>query len=1437
MTNGIVERLVLATGGLEPTATDLADALWLLRAVSPAPVVPPAPRPATPEPPEAPESQVPSPPAQPGPGEPPETGAGPDPAHLGPGTGQAAEPALAEPVPVQVEVHHEAAVPPVEQRNTLRTPAGSALPNRLGLELALRPLKRRVRNGAGTVLDADATADLAADTDLWLPVFAPAEERWLDVALVVDESRSMEVSAQTVGELDTLLRDLGAFRDVRLWSCDSDAPGVLSVTPRGSGQRAGPPGALVDPRRRRAVVVVSDTIGPAWRDGRMAAALSVWADAGPVAVVQPLPQRLWDDCGPRVWPVRLRSAGPGAANRDLTYASASPAIVPAESGVAIPVLELERRWLASWAALMTAGEGTMFRGKALLLGRMLDGEHNAEGPAGPPETVLHRFAETASKDAFRLAELLAAAAPLTLPIMTLIQNAQLPESAPSALREVFLGGLLIRVNSDDSPHHSRTAEYDFLPGLRSVLLGELSRREALEVLAEVSQYLARRLGVSVDFLSVLASEEDVVDLDPAYKAFATVAIAVLDAAGGVYRDRAERLRELMGTPVRVPSSQRSRPSRENVVDSRGVTLSQNQAAIPAMLPTPAGWTSVPSRNTNFVGREDILDNVRGLLLNSPQTAVLLPRALFGLGGVGKTQIALEYAHRHRARGDYDLIWWVAAEDPSEVRRSLVDLAKELKLPVTGDSAETIRRVLQALSDRSPYRRWLIVFDNAPDPQSLGAGLTAESGGLVPDTRAGHVLITTRELSWTEGGRSVQVEVGLFSREESVALLRQGIRPGVTPPPGIRNEPIMSEEDAQLVAQRLGDFPISLAQAAAWIRETGRSIQEYLRLVDEEMTRQQEAHLPEGYPRHASAAMSIAIRQLDDSSATAAQLLRLSSYFGPEWISLDMLYRARLAAQSYGSVESVLRDQAPLQRTVRTIGRLELARYDTRRERFQIHRLVQAMVQAEMDSSQQVEAARTVQQMLAQANPGNPDRIAQSEMDKHAELSAHIVPSGVIDSDQAAARRVVLDQIRYRFNLGDYESSRDLAQLVLPAWTARWGEDDELTLLARRHLANAIRQLGDTVRALELDEEILEAFRRTLGPQHEHSMATVNSVTAGLRALGRFEEALRLDRENYELQLRTLGEEDVSTLRTANSVGVDYRMVGNFEAALEIDQWNVTAGRALLGSRHGLYFAWVGNVARDLYGLGNYSESLRVQEEIFPRMEAVLGTNHTWTLGARRIIVMGYRKLGQAAKAETYARELLIASQNRLGAAHPETLLARVSLVNVLRETGKLAEAVEAGRTTMELYQGRVAEQHYRQLFAANMAIVHRQASEVQRARELNEVTLGELRASFGEQHPYTLCCASNLASDLAATGASGEALTLSRETYETSVTVRGDAHPYTLAAANNYAIDLAANGEDAATLRQQTLDALRRALGEAHPQTVLAKDGKRIDADIEPSPA
>jgi hypothetical protein len=211
---------------------------------------------------------------------------------------------------------------------------------------------------------------------------------------------------------------------------------------------------------------------------------------------------------------------------------------------------------------------------------------------------------------------------------------------------------------------------------------------------------------------------------------------------------------------------------------------------------------VPPRNPHFTGRDDLLAALRTQLAEAKAGAVVQAGAVHGLGGVGKTQLAVEYAHRYAA--DYDLVWWVRAERPAAISGRLAQLARRLGLPELPSLEDQVGALFDALGQRD---RWLLIYDNAHDPADLI--------GLRPPAGDGHVLVTSRYPAWGGVGTSVRVDV--LPREHAVGFLAQ--RTG-------------SHDQATLgrLAGMLGDLPLALEQAAAYLEETATTSSEYLELI-------------------------------------------------------------------------------------------------------------------------------------------------------------------------------------------------------------------------------------------------------------------------------------------------------------------------------------------------------------------------------------------------------------------------------------------------------------------------------------------------------------------------------------------------------------------------------------------------------------------------------
>jgi ABC-type multidrug transport system ATPase subunit len=377
--------------------------------------------------------------------------------------------------------------------DTVLVPAAPMLGQTLAVQRALRPFKRRVPSGRLRVFDEGATAAKLAehpDQRPWIPVLAPARERWLSLVLIVDTGPAMAVWRPLASELREALSRLGAFRDVRVRFLEvvMDSVGV-SLTKGGPALASS---SLIDSTGRQAILVLSDCSGQHWWDGRAGRAVHLWARNGPAAILQPLAERLWRRTATPVFPGQATLARFGAPNTELRHTPHDGPITPLPRTVPVPVMEVSADWLADWARLVTASDRardiavTYVSDRILPLSEPLTVEEDL-----PVDDRVLRFYSEASAGAAELAARIAVGVPY-LPVMQLIQHQIMPWSHPGELAEVLLSGLLRTV--DGVP-----GLYDFVPGARTALLRTLPRPESqvtAEVLERISMAVQERAGAA-----------------------------------------------------------------------------------------------------------------------------------------------------------------------------------------------------------------------------------------------------------------------------------------------------------------------------------------------------------------------------------------------------------------------------------------------------------------------------------------------------------------------------------------------------------------------------------------------------------------------------------------------------------------------------------------------------------------------------------------------------------------------------------------------------------------------------------------------------------------------------------------------------------------------------------------------------------------------------
>ncbi|CAB92247.1 putative ATP /GTP-binding protein, partial [Streptomyces coelicolor A3(2)] len=740
------------------------------------------------------------------------------------------------------------------------------------------------------------------------------------------------------------------------------------------------------------------------------------------------------------------------------------------------------------------------------------------------------------------------------------------------------------------------------------------------------------------------------------------------------------------------------------------------------LPSGAGlprvW-NVRDRNPHFTGREALISRIREGLLGGRQAVV---QALHGLGGIGKTQIALEYAHRFASQ--YDTVWWIDAAQADQILVRYTELAARLGIAKPEAGAEhNARKLLEHLHTQD---RWLIILDNADDPHDFE--------GLIP-TGPGHVLITSRNPGWND--RVHSLNLGVFARSDSLAYLSARM-PGITP------------DQAGGLADDLGDLPLALAQAVGVIT-SGMTLDRYRHLLTEKTAKLMANGGPPGYPAPLAAAVDIATNRLAGDHPDAADLLRLGAFLGPEPIPTAWLeaVRDRLSTIAVDP-DDIMWPQTALQ----PLARYGLARVD--HETFQIHRLTQAILRDRSGQADTVRSEDDVATILTTVDPGDPDTPAA--WPRWAAYTTHLAARKDTATSRPELRQALVRAARYLIKSGQERTARDLISALHESWTGVLGEDHPHTLDSAHYLGHVISYFGQYGEARRMHEDTLERRRRTLGEDHPHTLDSAHSLAAGLHDLGQYGEARRMVEDTLERRRRILGEEHPDTLDSAHSLASALHDLGQYVQARRMHEDTLERRRRTLGEDHPRTLASAHSLAVTLHALGQPTDAHRMHEDTLDRRRRTLGEDHPDTLDSAHSLAVALHALGQDADARSMDEDTLDRRRRTLGENHPDTLDSAHSLAASLHNLGQYAEARRMDEYTLDGRRRILGEDHLRTLQSAySLAVTLSALRDHATAVRLLKDTRARSRRTLGEDHQLTKDVTEALANELTAVGKRHEA--------------------------------------------------------------------------------
>jgi Tetratricopeptide repeat/NB-ARC domain len=808
-----------------------------------------------------------------------------------------------------------------------------------------------------------------------------------------------------------------------------------------------------------------------------------------------------------------------------------------------------------------------------------------------------------------------------------------------------------------------------------------------------------------------------------------------------------------------------------------VTLSRSESP-PVGVPTI--WGNVPMRNKIFTGRTELLGDLDRLTTDG--ATVLLTSALHGMGGIGKTQAALEYIYRRLDR--YDIVWWIQAAQPAQIRASLVQLAQQLGLPGSAEASTAVPAVLESLRLGQPYRRWILVFDAAESPAVVREYLPANGPG--------EVLITSRNPNWH--GIAQPLEVKLFSGKESVELMR---RRGLN----------ADDADAGQLAEKLGDLPLAIEQAAAWLAQSAMPVEEYVRLFEEKVEEILDVSVPTEYEVSVGAVWNVSFDQLQSQNPAAYQILQVCAFLAPEPISRNLFTGYRGTTGSAELTEA-LRDPLLLGRAFLDINKYSLAKVDQHGHALLLHRLVQSVLRNRMPRKTWDEMHHLAHLVLANYDPDNPTR--SDTWPLYREVLPHVALSGLIQCDDAYVRQLITNLIHYLFCWGDHEQAAGLAQQARDRWSERSGQTNPYALRAATHLGWSLWALGRFTESAAVNQQTLALHQQTSDEDAIKDAISAELLAAAhLRYRGDFIAARDAEERIYQKARESFGEDDPVTLKSAHELAVTVRLCGDYHRAFLLDSRNYLRRKEDLGPDSVDTLSSLSAMILDKRELGDYRYARTEQEKVADRFRGIFGEDRADTLSRLADLAVARRKDGDHDGALELSAQALKLYTQRYGNGHPNAMAGAVGHSIDLRYAKHLDSASDLGAEILEQYREKLGEQHPHTLCARiNLAVTLRLLGDADLAQQYDARAHERLRAQFGADHPYVIACTINLASDLAALGQTDQALTFGHDALHRAKRVLSEDHPTTLAAAHNLAID----------------------------RNVAADTGARVDCDIDPLP-
>ncbi|OCL02580.1 TPR-like protein, partial [Glonium stellatum] len=813
------------------------------------------------------------------------------------------------------------------------------------------------------------------------------------------------------------------------------------------------------------------------------------------------------------------------------------------------------------------------------------------------------------------------------------------------------------------------------------------------------------------------------------------------------------------------------------------------------------------KDPKFVSRTSVIADIEQVLKKQSRIAIA------GIGGVGKSQIAIEYCYRFKERYSQAQVLWAHAGTDSKFRQAYKDIARQLLIPgwdVPG--ADTLQLVYEHLSNAES--RWLLVLDNADDAEIFfpSSKMQGRPGGMarhIPHNSHGSVIITTRD---ARVGRRLSngeepIYISQMTTQEAKAMIRSRVSENCC------------ESDLEKVIHKLGFLPLAITQAAAFIAETRITLSKYLDLLDADDSSILSREFDD-WRRDSEAANSViqtwklTFDQIRRQSSRAADILSLMAVLDRQGLHLSLFRHPDENEAEFLTALGILQSFSLI--STEKGGKI-----------FEMHRLIQLATQSWLHLHSALNKLREQALGLISERfplPNFENRKMCGMLSPHAQA----ILCNTFSSDCTLQYTKLLNNLGcYEHAQGLYEAAHQKLSRAVKERKRVLGMEHPDTLTSLCNLALTLNQQCKYADAEKMGRQALYGREELLGKENPDTLISLTNLAWTLSQQAKYIEAEEMSRLAVDRCVKVLGGDHINTLRAISNRAVLLAYRGEYGAAEEMSRQILDKREKIFGMEHPDTLTSITNLASALQLQGKYKVAEDMFRNVLTIKEKVLGKEHPLTILVISYIagsLLGQGKYQEAEEIECHAVKI---KEKILGCEHQDTISSITNLAVMLAHQGKHEDAIEMHKRAINIQKKMWGEEHPGILtsFQGLAQLLQHQGKD-EEALEMFSSAIKIQKRILGNEHPVVLISAQNLALMLQRQGKYEEALEVSSSAIGIQKKLLGEEHPATLACLNNLAYILQEKGDEsidsAKEMIRRVIAGREKVLGKEHPDTLVS---------------